>query len=75
MQHTSSSMCVSLPFVCLLGGFVSAALRTCFNHKLPQLALHYCVGHSTAAAGKVKTLQRSAVPKKVRTNNLDPAEC
>ena len=73
MQHTSSSLC-SLPFVCLLGGFVSAEFRMCFNHKMPQIALHYCVGHSTAAAGKVNTLQRSAVPNKVRTNNLNPAE-
>ena len=72
MQNTTSSLCVSLP--CLLGGFVSAAFRTCFNHKLAKLALHYCVGHSTAAAGKVNTLQRSAVRKKVRTKKRNPAE-
>ena len=67
-QHTTSSLCVSLSFAGLLGGFVSAAFRTFFNHKTAQLlAFPYLVGHSTAAAGKVNTRQRSAVSSKIRT--------
>ena len=74
-QHTTSSLCVSLSFVVLLGGIVSAACRRCFHHKfLQRLAIPYFVGHSTAAAGKVNTRQRSAVMSKIQTYVLNLAE-
>ena len=70
-QHTTSSLCVSLSLLALLGVFVSASFRTCFNHKLTQLlAVPHFVGHNTAAAGKVNTRQQSAARSKMRTTSI-----